>query len=396
MPQLDFRLVDADQHYYEPDDCFTRHLEARYRKGAVEVRHDAPDGLGRVYLAGSRLGYFSVSPGDQTGPPGLLKSYFRGDGRAVRLDAQQVHGTSTPEFTKKDVRLGVLDDHGVEAALMLPSLGLGIEHEARHDPATWYALMRAFNRWVEEDWGYGADGRLFGLPLQSLIDVDLAVKELERLIEAGAKGVLLRPGPIYGRSPADPHLDPFWARVQEANLLVAYHLSSFGYTELFSTQWGHPANTAVHRHTAFQQLTCMGDRAMADTVGALVLDNLFARFPALRILIVELGAAWMPRLLRKMDRVWNSATVRWPGGRPEERPSDIVRQHFWISPYYEEDFGSIVSAMGERRVVLGSDFPHPEGLAQPAELLEDLHGFDPAQVRAIMRDNTAELLGLSR
>src|SRR3982074_3389257 len=98
-PGLGFRLVDADQHYYEPDDCFTRHLEARYRDGAVEVRHDGPDGLGRVYLAGSRLAYFSVAPGERTGPPGLLRSYFRSQGRSVSLDEEPVHGVSVPAFT---------------------------------------------------------------------------------------------------------------------------------------------------------------------------------------------------------------------------------------------------------------------------------------------------------
>ena len=395
MTDLDFSLIDADQHYYEPDDCFTRHLESRFLPGAVEVRHDRPDGLGRVYLAGSRLGYFSVTPGDETGPPGLLRSYFRSEGRSVVLTEQSVHGTSTPEFTQRDVRLRVLDEQGVQATVMLPSLGLGIEHEARHDPQTWYALMRSFNRWVEEDWGYGQDGRIFGLPMQSLIDVDLALVELERLIEAGAKGILMRPGPIYGRSPADPIFDPFWARAQEANLVVAYHLSSFGYTELFSSQWGHQANAATHRHSAFQQLTCQGDRAMADTVGALVLDNLFTRFPQLRILIVELGASWLPPLLKKMDRIWRTATMQWPHGRPSEAPSEIARRHFWVAPYHEENFGKIMAAMGDGHVLLGSDWPHPEGLALPAELADELRALDATQLRAVMRDNTASLLGLA-
>ena len=48
-PHRNYQLVDCDQHYYEPDDCFTRHLESKYRNEAIEVRRDQADGLGRIY-----------------------------------------------------------------------------------------------------------------------------------------------------------------------------------------------------------------------------------------------------------------------------------------------------------------------------------------------------------
>ena len=37
MTNPGYRLVDSDMHYYEPDDCFTRHLEARYAERALRV-----------------------------------------------------------------------------------------------------------------------------------------------------------------------------------------------------------------------------------------------------------------------------------------------------------------------------------------------------------------------
>ena len=43
------------------------------------------------------------------------------------------------------------------------------------------AVLRAFNRWVEDDWGYAYQGRIFGVPMLSLLDIDLAVRELERV-----------------------------------------------------------------------------------------------------------------------------------------------------------------------------------------------------------------------
>ncbi|WP_243709853.1 hypothetical protein [Mycobacterium marinum] len=42
---------------------------------------------------------------------------------------------------------------------------------------------------------------------------------------------------------------------------------------------------------------------------------------------------------------------------------------------------------------MGSDYPHVEGLAEPASYIKDLQNFDyaPDQCRAVMRDNGLEL-----
>ena len=37
MATLDYALFDADTHYYEPDDCFTRHIEARFKERTVWI-----------------------------------------------------------------------------------------------------------------------------------------------------------------------------------------------------------------------------------------------------------------------------------------------------------------------------------------------------------------------
>jgi predicted TIM-barrel fold metal-dependent hydrolase len=84
---------------------------------------------------------------------------------------------------------------------------------------------------------------------------------------------------------------------------------------------------------------------------------------------------------------------RWPQGKPQQ-PSDVYREHFHIVPFYEDDFAELAAAVGVERLLLGSDFPHPEGLAWPAEMADELSAFSPDQVRRIMRGNAAALLGL--
>jgi predicted TIM-barrel fold metal-dependent hydrolase len=68
----------------------------------------------------------------------------------------------------------------------------------------------------------------------------------------------------------------------------------------------------------------------------------------------------------------------------------------FVSPYHEEDIPALARLLGPSQVLFGSDFPHPEGLAEPAHYIEGLAGLDDDEVRMIMRDNTLGLLGRAR
>ena len=65
-----------------------------------------------------------------------------------------------------------------------PTLGMTVWHQMRHDVEGTFANVRAFNRWMEDDWGYDYGGRIFAAPFLSLLDVDLAVTELDRVLGA--------------------------------------------------------------------------------------------------------------------------------------------------------------------------------------------------------------------
>jgi len=88
------------------------------------------------------------------------------------------------------------------------------------------------------------------------------------------------------------------------------------------------------------------------------------------------------------------ARGRWLGGALAERPSEVFRRHVYVAPFYEEDVLALVERLGPDRVLFGSDYPHPEGLAEPAEFADLVAPLPADQVRQILRDNTASLLGL--
>jgi predicted TIM-barrel fold metal-dependent hydrolase len=257
-----------------------------------------------------------------------------------------------------------------------------------------YPSLRAFNRWLEEDWGYGADGRLYGAPLCSLVDLDEGIAELERLLARGARFVVLTAGPVEGRSPADPCFDPFWARCQEARLNIVYHIGRTPFSEMYNVPWGLRPHPPSHRHSLMEYVLSFTERPITDTLTALVADDLFGRFPSLRVLTVEYGSSWVAPLLRKLDHIARLYSKdMWRFGVPPLKPSDSFRQNVWVAPFFEDDVAGLAALIGVEHVLNGSDYPHPEGLLWPMEFAEELEGLPAADVRRIMRDNFAHLVG---
>jgi predicted TIM-barrel fold metal-dependent hydrolase len=266
----------------------------------------------------------------------------------------------------------------------------------RPDPRALFANLRSFNRWQEEEWGYAYQNRIFCPAMLSMEDLDLAVELLDDVIAKGAKAIALVPGPASGRSPADPYFDPFWARVNEAQLLVGYHICEAGYTARRSPEWGLDPRPTFYTQSAFQWMFMYGDAPIQETLGMLIFDNLFGRFPNIKVVTAEYGIEWAPLFCRKLDKYRGMGrNGPWIGGPLPMRPSEVFRQHIRMHPFWEDDILTVVEELGPDVIIGGSDFPHSEGLAEPVRLAEHLTGLDAATKRAIMRDNGMALVGLA-
>ena len=372
MPKLPYRIHDADNHYYEPDDCFTRHIEARFKEQTVWIdRRDG--GPSRMYVGKERCHFFSVGAGDSVGPPGIMKAFLRGEtdeGGSPSL--QPISALSIPEFTQRAARLAKMEEQDVESCLMLPTTGVGVEPQLRETPDVLYPSVRAFNRWLEEDWGYGTDGRIYGAPLLSLFDLAAGIAELERVLAAGARFIVLTPGPPSPeRSPAEPYYDPFWARCEEAGVNVVFHIGRTPFSEMYNVPWGLRPHPPSHRHTLMEWALSFTERPVVDTITALISDNVFGRFPRLKILTVEYGSSWVAPLLHKLDHIARLYSKdMWRFGMPPLTPTEMFRQNVWVAPFFEDDIVALAKTIGPQHVLNGSDYPHPEGLAWPIEFLE--------------------------
>jgi predicted TIM-barrel fold metal-dependent hydrolase len=300
-----------------------------------------------------------------------------------------------PEYQNREARLALMDEQGVESTIMLPTFGVTVEHFMKDDPQQTYANLEAFNKFVAEDWGFAHEGRIFSAALLSLLDCDRAVAELERVLAKGARLIHLLAGPQAGRSPADPYFDPFWARISEARAVVAFHTGETGYNQMFSTEWGEEPNPTSFTQSAFQWMNFFGDRPIIETLTSLIFMNLFDRFPNLRIASIEFGSIWVRYVLDSIDKKKGMArNGPWPGGRLKRRPSEIFREHIYVSPFPEDDVPGLIELLGPERVLCGSDFPHAEGISTPGKFFDLVAGQSPEVRRLVMRENGRRLVGL--
>jgi predicted TIM-barrel fold metal-dependent hydrolase len=395
MDPLDYLVIDADNHYYETPDCFSRHIEPRYADKAITARQTA-DGTWDVKV-GDRPFTFMDVKFDRTNPPGSLHAILRAKDSAGGLTWGDSYSKENmlPAFQHRAARLAMMDEQGIESAILLPTLAVGVEAYMLDDPEQLYANYRAFNRWLDEEWGFDFEHRIYAPALLSLLDLEQALAELDRVMAAGARIIHLTPGPIgNGTSLADPRYDPFWARIDEAGLLVAFHIADTRYPDV-SMAWGEEPAPPVRQMTAWQWAFVHGDRPIMETLGAMVYGNMFARFPNLRVLSLENGSDWVHYLLTLLDKKKGMGRyAHWIGGRPAGRPSDTFRRHVSVSPYPEDDVEALVQRIGADRVLFGSDYPHPEGLAEPRRFTDLLPHRSPDEVRMVMRGNAAALLGL--
>jgi len=391
LPDPDFRAFDADNHYYEAEDAFIRHMDPKLRRNAVQWA--VVGGKKRLVVCG-RIDRFIPNPTfDPVAKPGSLDEYFRGrnpNGKEMRElfgDLEPIR----PEYRDRDARLETLDAQQLEATLLFPTQGVGIEEPMRHSAEITHATLEAFNRWLLDDWGFNYKNRLFAPPMLSLMDLPRAVKELEWALSHDARMVHLRCAPVPGasgsRSPGDPDFDPFWARIHEAGITVAFHAGDSGYGRYAAAWENRSPFMEAFRGYVFGQVTQAG-RAIYDTFAALITHGVFHRFPRVRVCSIENGSEWTVPLLKKLAKAYGQMPWEFPGGDPVE----TFKRHCFVAPYYEDDIRELTDAVGASQVLMGSDWPHAEGIAEPIRFVEDLAGFSGGEVRAIMRDNTRRLV----
>nr|WP_090277747.1 amidohydrolase family protein [Mycolicibacterium komanii] len=376
---------------YETIDAYTRYLPEKYSEALkfVDIK-----GRKKLQILGQITETIPNPTYEVIPKPGAWADYFRGinpEGKTLRELAAPIR--CPDEFRRPDLRLALMDRQGVDGAVMFPTTAGMLEERTKSDTELTHAITHAFNRWLLDDWTFNYQNRIFPVPAISLNDPALGVKELEWCLDNGVRTVLIRPAPVprddgTSRSAALPEFDDFWGLVESSGISVQMHNSDSGY-ERYVDDWEDPAEFNGFALSKLRGFIYEESRNIFDTLAAFIAHGVFERFPGVRIGVIENGGSWAHRLLDVFDRVYHKRPYDF-----SEHPSDVFRRHVWVNPFHEEDMSHLIDILGADRVMFGSDYPHPEGLAEPADFVKELEGLPAETTARVMGANLKQLIGV--
>jgi uncharacterized protein len=372
--------IDADGHILEPPDTWEKYIDPRFRDRAIRITRDK-DGLEVLEIGGQPSKYRRPGQLAQSGAMGK-------SGKELEASPNRTYVNQAP-FGAMDPkeRLALLDQDGLDKAIIYPTLGLAWETEDLEDLELQAAYARAYNRWVV-DFCSGSGGRLVPIAHISFGNADEAARELERAVKSGCRGAFFVPFTPLNKSHAHPDYDRFWAKAQELNVPVAIHPS------------GEPPAKRVHQRFRDMQKWALwhfnvhGAQGPLQAFTALFQYGLFERFPSVKVVVLESGAGWAGYLLNRMDAVFQ--TRLGESVRLKEKPSYYFYRQCWISGDPDEKaFGHIVDFVGDDKFFWASDFPH---LDHPGnymkELRELVEQMAPATRQKVIGENAARVYKL--
>lgn len=369
------RIVDADSHLMEWPGFLADHADAAFRDDMP------PIGGGR-----SRL---------------TLTDGARPDAEREALIA--LGDDLVRKGPKWHAALGAVDAAERATALDL----LGFEHQVVYsslcaplfdipDPALRYAAYRAHNRAVA---GFcDADARLLGVGICDLDDLGRALAELDAALDLGLREIWLPARAPGGRAPGHVDHDPFWARLAERGVPFVLHVGSGALG--VGDAWLDDGRALGEEMTGAEIIGSKDFMVVFHSaerfLSVLVLDGVLERFPTLHGGVIEMGAGWVPAMLRRLDHaveIWKRSEPRL--GTFERTPSEQASAQLRFTPYPFEDVGWLFAQSDPTLYLFSSDYPHAEGGRDPLGRFDRaLDGVAAETAAAFYADSAAAWLSL--
>jgi len=390
--RLPYETFDADNHLYENREALVKFIPREYDgiikyvdingRTKLAIRDTISD-----YIPNPTFGRVAVPGGfGQDATTGLRSTAGKTiEGHKVRampgLDA----------FFDPEPRLALMKDMGIDRTLLWPTLASVVEERLAGDPDAACAVVHALNQWMHEHWTFVHSDAIFSTPIISLAVLDKAMDELEFIAERDARVFLIRVAPVPTwkgrRSFALPEFDPFWSRVQELDLVVGMHSGDPGYNR-YTNEW---EGLGDREFRAFTSNGSPGFLALAsekspvvDAMASIIGHGLATRFPRLRFMPVEYPSGWIRPFVAKLQRASERSAVLF-----DEDPFEVFKRNVWVHAFHEPDpQGLIDLGLPVDHIMFGSDFPHPEGMADPLAYSDVVTGM-PAEHQALIMGGSA-------
>src|SRR3954447_14405452 len=377
-------FLDADSHLMELPGFLKEHADPDMRDRLPELSFSSG---GKMRTALEDL----MARGAHA-PENVDRLVALGDGLIAGPKGYEALGAfNGPERSK------ALDLLGFDRQLVFATFSPGAIFTPGLDPEVAAGGARAHNRAMAEF--CADDERLLGVAAISLDDPAAAVAEVDHVLELGLKAVWIPHRPAGGRAPGHDELDPFWAKIAEAGLPALLHVG--GAPLQLSAAW---MNTGRAIPTDWlgggenvRGKDMIGLHHGAETfVGTLVLDGVLERHRNLRVGVIELGAGWVPAMLRRLDHI---AEI-WKKSEPElaaltRKPSEQITEQMAFTPYPFEDVAALIHESNADLYLFSSDYPHIEGGRNPlGRFGSSLAGFGDDVLEKFYSANLGRVLAL--
>jgi predicted TIM-barrel fold metal-dependent hydrolase len=376
------KVVDADGHVLEPRDTWEKFIDPQYRDRAARIGRDE-NGL-EVLL-------FDGKPHELTrGILGGLGGADADDELAADLAVPGKHvyeDGCPPGGYDPAARIKVLDQEGIDAVLLYPTLGIQWEGHVT-DPALADAYCRAYNRYIVDFCSHDR-ARLIPVAHINLRDPELATKEMERARKDGCVGIYLSPDPAArgGKSLADPALARFYDAASALDMPVAFHVVArdeaplSGYMNCLSDD-GNLNDAKAAFFFAFLALDVMAAYTQMLVTGVL------ERHSELKVAVLETGSNWLAAWLDRLDHKYE-VSARGRDSALKHKPSFYFDRQCVISADPDETMTDmIVHRFGDDKIIWASDYPHIDSSMNVlADLRESLHNLPKESQDKILGEN---------
>lgn len=380
-------VVDADSHWCEPPDVFTKLAPASIRDRVPRVE----------VIDGQRMWVFDGEPAGEYSAGGVVARDGSKESahRALReWDFDQVHrGGHDPA-----ARLEVLDESGIDAQVIFPgSLGLGGQGlGVSKDESLCIQVLQIYN---DRNLGVQADSgnRLLPLPVMPAWSIDRCVAEAQRVAADGARGVNMTSDPQDLGAPdlASRAWDPFWEVCSDLQLPVHFHIGASITAMSIFEHYPWPSQ-ALNTALAIQgTMLFIGN---ARVVANAILSGMFDRHPDLKMVSVESGVGWIPFILETLDYEM-SENAPAELAALEKMPSEYFKSNLYATFWFENNrnkLPQLIEAVGEDSILFETDFPHPTCMyPKPLETVESkMETLSDGACRKILGENARKLYHL--
>jgi predicted TIM-barrel fold metal-dependent hydrolase len=397
--QLPYETFDADNHLYENKDALTKFLPREY-EGAI--RYVEVDGRTKLALREHISHYIPNPTFNRVAVPGGWGMNAANSGESNTGGQSGVKPKVMPgldAFFDPEPRLKLMAEMGIDRTLLWPTLASVLEERAADDPEFVVTVVHALNEWMHEHWSFVYADAIYSTPIISLAaGPGRALEELQYIHERGAKIFLMRVAPVptwQGRkSFALPEFDSFWAEVERLDMVVGMHSGDPGYNR-YTNEWdGITAETLPFKASGSPAFHMMASEknVIHDGVASIIGHGLATRFPKLKFMPVEYWATWIRPFVSRIQAAYEKSPVLF-----DEDPFEIFKRNIYLHIFHEPDPQGLMDlGLSADRMMFGSDFPHPEGMADPLAYSEVVEGLAVEDQELIMGGTISKALKVGK